>query len=66
MLRILIAIVATTLVISTSEACVSCKTTRGNAAKHTRCHDLVGSKNLKGAAFTSEMGKCLENPDVYK
>ena len=29
------------------------------------CHAKINPKNLKGAAFKSEWGKCMTNPDNY-
>jgi len=66
MLRILIAIAATTLFVNASAACTTCKSTRGGSQKHIQCHSLVDPKNLKGVAYKTEWNKRLENPDNYK
>ncbi len=66
MLRISIAIAAVMFIVSASQACTTCKGTRGTGQKSIQCHNLVGSKNLKGEANKSEWNKCMENPDNYK
>lgn len=66
MLRLLIAFAAITLTVNASEACVSCKGTRGQGEKSAQCRGLVGAKHLKGADYKSEWSKCMENPANYK
>jgi hypothetical protein len=66
MLRIGIAIAAITFIVSASEACVNCKSTRGMQEKGGQCRGLVHAKNLKGEEAKSEWRKCMENPENYK
>lgn len=54
MLRISIAIAAVMFIVSASQACTTCKGTRGTGQKSIQCHNLVGSKNMKGEAHKSE------------
>jgi hypothetical protein len=67
MLRILIAVAATTFFVNASQACVSCN--RGSAAvgqQRAQCQSKIVPKNLTGAANKTEWKKCMQDPDNYK
>ena len=67
MLRILIAIAATTLFVNASAACALCG--RGNVAlsqQRAQCQSKILPKNLTGATNKAEWKKCMSAPDGYK
>ncbi len=35
-------------------------------SKKAKCHELLGSKHLKGDTYKAEWSKCMEDPDMYK
>jgi hypothetical protein len=67
MLRILIAIAATTLIVNGSQACTTC--TRGNVMlgqQRAQCQSKIVPKHLTGGANKSEWKKCMNDPDNYR
>jgi hypothetical protein len=67
MLRIVIAIAATTLFVNASSACALCG--RGNplmGQQRAQCQSKIVPKGLTGAANKSEWRKCMNAPDSYK
>jgi hypothetical protein len=66
MRRILIAIVAITLVVDTGLACSTCGKSPQQAQKRAQCQSVLLPKNLKGTAYKSEWNKCMQDPYNYK
>jgi hypothetical protein len=67
MLRILIAIAATTVFVNASSACALCSKNNPLAGQQrSQCQSKIVAKNLTGAASKSEWRKCMNDPDGYK
>jgi hypothetical protein len=67
MLRISIAIAATTLIVNASQACSLCSKNNPLAAQQrSQCQSKIVAKNLSGAANKGEWKKCMNDPDGYK
>jgi hypothetical protein len=67
MLRILIAVAATTLFVNTSDACALCsKSNPLIGQQRSQCQGKISPKNMTGAASKAEWRKCMNDPDGYK
>ena len=67
MLRILIAIAATTLFVNASSACALCsKNNPITVQQRAQCQGKIVPKGLTVAANKDEWRKCMSAPDSYK
>ncbi len=65
MLRVVVLAAVVTLLLAMGGAYAGQERTRIHQQKAQTCHAKIDPKNLKGAAFKSEWGKCMVNPDNY-